>query len=170
MKNLAIIFLLLIIKESNCVDQQSTCKLNKNSPDQRCPNGFTFKCGTKFCSSNRTDCFKFILSGEFLIQMSNEKNVFKRNKDLSSSSSSSPRSNIKLCPKNWSVKDVCLNEKKCLYKPKIWSFADVPKIWIKCACEKSYNYKCGYAYCTKDKGACDGFDWKKFKGKIQRCK
>jgi hypothetical protein len=162
MKFSLIIILLVIIFQLNCFEQDtSVCKLKKNSV--KCPKKFSLKCGKRFCSINQMNCNNFLASNIFLIHMSKLNKIFER--DLENF-----YSNNKYCPKNWSNKDVCLIKKKCIYKPKIWLLADVPKIWIKCECEKSYSYKCGKDYCSKDKEACDGLDLKKFKGKIHGCK
>ncbi len=162
MKFLFIIILFFLINESLNYKTTEICQKNKNDY-MKCPKKFSVKCCNTMCAASKLDCHRFIVYEEFLKQISKDNSIFKKDLEIF-------YSKVQNCPRNWSTNDVCVNIKKCFYKPKIWSIASIPKILLKCLCPKSYSYKCGENFCSKDKIACDGFDLKKFKAtKFENC-
>lgn len=129
-----------------------TC-FKPSSLNTQCKDDFSFMCGYNYCSKDSFSCARFVLNSLLHFRLG-EKKISQKSTRIKSNNIK--QINLKKCPfkANSIHDDVCVNKKKCLYKPQIWSLSYIKKIWKECPCKDPFPHNCGYGLCARVKQAC----------------
>jgi hypothetical protein len=166
-----------------CTSKQQECKgiYDKNQNYHikcepiKCHEPFSYKCGFKICTSNKTKCEEYtkikiqmkIVLKSHSVSLINEEHYLEGRKKLDLLKKNIPNCQNKVYKPN----DFCLNGGNCIeirIIPKVFGYFHKKRKQIDCKCPASKSFKCG-KYCTTDSIACDYYNSNEINASIKDC-
>lgn len=161
MKTKIALLIIFLIKSIKCLKSDQVCSLRTEclesncSQQARCKGEYAYECKANYCAIDKDACIKYktwnTIFSKIRRKLSHEQQMsiyINFNKE------------VKPCPSEdaWLIENVCVNMKKCAYKPQIWSLRYKKVRIAECACKGKLSHKCNTKYCSLDQQTCELFN------------